>query len=174
MHRFTLTLTLLCACTASHDAPVEGAAQAPLVSVESDGDDEIHATEVSPAQAPAQPAEARPGADSTGMLLPSVWASPACDGRSYERQISFEEGRFRATDLVSPCPPGVTCVWSGIIHRRGSWTLDGQQLRLIPDADDAAAAQASRFPLPAQLWLSTVGTLSEDDGACPYVMAPSG
>ena len=174
MSRSALVLALLGACSANHDAPVEGAVPTLPEPGVHDVAGQIPVSEPTPVQAPAPPAEAEMGAYASGLLLPSLWASPACEGRSYERHISFEEGRFRASDLVSPCPPGVPCVWSGIIDRAGSWALEGQQLRLIPDTDAATPAQAGKFPLPDRLWLSAEDTLTEDDGACPYVMAPSG
>ncbi len=61
-------------------------------------------------------------------------------------------------------------MWSGIIDRSGSFSLDRKQLRLLPDTDAPASPQASKFPLPQQLWLAADGTLTEDEGACPYTM----
>jgi hypothetical protein len=61
-------------------------------------------------------------------------------------------------------------VWSGVIERQGSWSLDRQQLRLLPDSDAPQSPQAGKFPLPPHLWLAADGTLTEDGGACPYAM----
>jgi hypothetical protein len=165
MRPATLFALLLTGCTATHDG-------APEPSVEPGGDGHAPAVipEVSP---PDPPAEAPSAAAPQRFPSPSTWVSPACEGRSYERQLAFDGDRFTARDLVAPCPPGTQCVWSGVIDRAGSWSLDRQQLRLLPDADAHPSPQASKFPLPQHLWLAADGTLTEDDGACPYVMAPT-
>jgi len=115
-------------------------------------------------EATPAPAEVTPAPPSRGLPVPSSWSSPACEGREYERRIAFSAGRFEAHDLVSPCPGDKLCVWSGIITRGGSWTLDRRQVRLTVEP----AAEPSRFPFPEQLWLAEDGALTEDEGRCPY------
>lgn len=173
MSRIALVALLLSACSANHEpAPEPTPEPAPKPSVEPGGDG--HAPAVIPElEPPAEQVTPAEGAEPGRFPLPSTWASPACEGREYERQISFTGDRFAAKDLVAPCPPGTQCVWSGIIDRVGSFSLARQQLRLLPDADAPASPQASKFPLPQHLWLGADGTLTEDDGACPYVMAPT-
>ncbi len=164
--RLTAVL-LLTACPSQHDEALEAPAAEPVVE---------RAEPITEAE-PAEPAESTEQAEPVSEVvadspsrfpLPSSWTSAACEGRAYERQITFTEDRYQAKDLVSPCPPGVVCVWSGIIDRTGSWTLDRKQLRLTPDVDAPTVAQASNHPLPAHLWLGPDGTLTEDEGACPY------
>jgi hypothetical protein len=140
---------LLAACTC-HRAPEVGATPA-------DGDAD-------------PPAAAPPVLDGRGLPVPSSWTSMACEGRAYERQIRFTDGRFAARDLVAPCPPATLCVWSGILDRAGTWTCDRRQVRLTQDPDPRTGAppQASQFPLPETLWLADDGTLTEEGGACPY------
>jgi hypothetical protein len=58
-----------------------------------------------------------------------AWSSPSCGDRKYARELSIAEGgTFTARDLVSPCPPGAACVWSGIVERSGKWVADGSRL----------------------------------------------
>ena len=116
--------------------------------------------------APAPPAATAPCC--RGLPLPSSWTSAACEGRDWERRIAFSEGRFEAQDLVAPCPPGKLCVWSGILTRVGSWTLDRRQVRLTETPAGNPAPQAGQFPFPDHLWLAEDGALTEDEGRCPY------
>jgi hypothetical protein len=161
----TLALLLLGACTSVHDdAPAPAADASP--------------SEGSEAPAPPAPEEAGPtdvaaaalprDSASAGFPLPSTWSSPACEGRAYERRITFDGDRYRATDLVAPCPPGTACVWSGIIERGGSWRIERSQLRLVPDADAPASPKEGHYPLPEMLLLTRDGSLTEAGGACPY------
>src|SRR5688572_27968113 len=69
-----------------------------------------------PAPAPAPPGTA-PAPDLVG-----AWSSASCAERGYERRIELRpDGTFSAEDLVSPCPPGARCMWSGIVSCRGRW-----------------------------------------------------
>ena len=123
-----------------------------------------------PTQAPAEPAPAA----QRGLPEPSAWSSPACENRSWERLIRFEGERFQAQDMIAPCPPGKVCVWSGILLRTGSWSLDRRQLRLTLDADPAQGQVpgAGDHRFPEQLWLADDGRLTEDEGRCPYAQVP--
>lgn len=63
-----------------------------------------------------------------------TWTSASCGGRTYAREITLATDKtFVARDLVAPCPPKVACVWSGIVERKGTWTLDGTKLTLTTD-----------------------------------------
>jgi hypothetical protein len=171
MSRFALAALLLSACTATHDEPPEAPTTEPVPSVAPTAEEP--AAEEPAAEEPAaeEPVAAPPPQAAAGRFpIPSEWTSPACETRSYERQLRFEGERFEAKDLVAPCPPGTQCVWSGIIVRAGSFSLDRKQLRLLPDTDAPSAPQAGKFPLPPHLWLAADGTLTEDEGACPYTM----
>jgi hypothetical protein len=124
------------------------------------------------------PASAPPGstaAEAQGTRLPGwvgSWSSPRCGERSYERWLELApDGTFRADDRVSPCPPTVTCVWSGIVRRQGSYraTEDGRQLAL---QTETAAAAPKLLPLPTTLhWDDAAEAPLELAGVerCPYV-----
>lgn len=62
--------------------------------------------------------------EASGVAFEGNWTSPSCGGRSYARNLRFEvDGTYAAIDLVSPCPPGTHCVWSGMVGYNGSWSL---------------------------------------------------
>lgn len=147
-----MLLPLLLAACACHRAPEVAASEPPNPPV---------------AEAVAQP---EPAPCCRGLPLPSSWSSPACEGRAYERRFRFSEGRFEAKDLVAPCPPGTLCVWSGILDRAGTWTYERREIRLVPEPDPRGGppVQPTQYPLPDRLWLGEDGTLTEDEGHCPY------
>ncbi|MDG4864462.1 hypothetical protein P8605_40585, partial [Streptomyces sp. T-3] len=63
--------------------------------------------------------------------LTGTWVSPAAGERGYPREVDFDaSGTFRVRDLVSPCPPKVQCVWSGIHHAQGTYAMEGDAVRL--------------------------------------------
>ena len=59
--------------------------------------------------------------------------------------------------MVSPCPPGRTCVWSGIVTRTGTYTLKGDKILLEPDPNNERGGE----PLPTTLGLKN-GAVVED------------
>lgn len=151
-----VAILFFAACSSQHEEPVKAPVAVPAPAPEPVEAEEAQAEPDGPRVAPGR------------FPTPSAWSSPACDERPYERQIRFDDGRFAAKDLVSPCPPDKVCVWSGIIDRTGTWTLDRKQLRLTVSGEKGQDTQADKFPLPPQLWLAADGTLTEDEGACPY------
>jgi hypothetical protein len=67
--------------------------------------------------------------DVQGIAILGNWTSGACGGRTYARNLTFgSEQHYAAVDLVSPCPVGTTCVWSGITAFGGVWDLQGKKL----------------------------------------------
>ena len=79
------------------------------------------------------------------------WISPSCGARKYERRFTFaDDGTFEALDLVSPCPKGMACVWSGIVTSKGTWKMAGDQIRLAVTAPGTGPGSAG---LPATLAL---------------------
>ena len=71
-----------------------------------------------------------------------------------------------AQDLVSPCPPGARCVWSGILARAGTFSLAGSTVTLtVTEGADSKPGS----PLPATMTF-TGGALSESAGGatCAY------
>jgi hypothetical protein len=91
------------------------------------------------------------------------WSSPACGARTYERRLALEaDGSFAAEDRVSPCPPNVVCVWSGIVIRRGHYAVASGAIQLAVDGTGAGPGQ----PLPP--------ALSVDASGAPVEIAPDG
>lgn len=106
-----------------------------------------------PAPATASPITAAP-------VVAGRWSSPSCGPRSYERLITLEAGgTFTAEDRVSPCPRGVSCVWSGIVLRRGTYSISGEGIRAVLLATDGGAGLGQG--LPATLVIDGAGALVE-------------
>jgi len=148
----------LCACTASSPA-VDGG----------------RSSEPAPTQdLPAPAGTEAPTAAPTGTGAPAAdaiagkWVSPSCGGRKYAREIDLSAaGTFTSRDLVSPCPPKVACVWSGIVDRSGQWSRQGDKIVLTVDG---GADQKPGVALPAELTLEG-GALVETEGGgvtCAY------
>ncbi len=75
----------------------------------------------------AEPTENPDGKDEAkaidGPVPTGDWVSASCGERTYERRLSFFDERrtFEGQDLVSPCPEGTQCAWSGIVTYNGRW-----------------------------------------------------
>lgn len=114
---------------------------------------------------PASPPPAPPAqANVTG-----AWVSPACGARTYPRKIQFDgKGGFESQDLVSPCPPKVTCIWSGIVLNKGTYAVEQGAIRLTnPQPGTGPKSQA----LPNALTIdpATAAPMEVADGAkCVY------
>ena len=131
------------------------------------------ATEAPPAS-PLPPAAdptagaAEPKVDTMLGQVPGVkfigeWTSVSCPGRSYARNLLFVDGgEFAAIDLVSPCPPGGTCVWSGLSAYAGIWKQEGDKLLLR----EIGSPIAPGTPHPTEVVASFDGKLVEND--CTY------
>lgn len=119
-----------------------------------------------PSSAASAPASASASAPPATSGPEGAWSSPSCDARKYERQLTLSaDGTFASQDLVSPCPPNVACVWSGIVVRKGTWKLVGSALTL-----STTDQQKQGAPLATQLRFEA-GVLSEFAGSpkgCPY------
>jgi hypothetical protein len=97
--------------------------------------------------------------------LSGTWSSATCGKRSYERIIIVSsDGKFTADDRVSPCPPNKKCVWSGIVHRKGTWKRVALTLALFPD--DVIDGKQAGEPFPSTL--APAGSGIEDDFGCAY------
>ncbi|MFT3773176.1 MAG: hypothetical protein QM820_47965 [Minicystis sp.] len=96
------------------------------------------------------------------------WSSASCGARAYERRLVLDsDGSFTAEDRVSPCPPNVACVWSGIVIRRGKYAMADGAIQLAVDGPNAGPGQ----PLPPTLAMDASGAPAEvlDGGTrCPY------
>lgn len=120
------------------------------------------------APAPATPPlSAPPDASAAGVA--GRWSSPSCGERTYERRIVLaEDGSFTAEDRVAPCPPNVRCIWSGIVVRRGRYSVAGGAIQLAAEGTGAGPGQ----PLPGSLVIDATGVPVEvlaDGRRCPYV-----
>lgn len=124
-------------------------------------------------------AEAEPGAAQVAGRLPprpsgavppvpSAWSSPTCGARSWERRLELQPGgALYVQDRVSPCPPRVVCVWSGVVERRGAWALQDGELAL----DLEPVANTLVEPSPRHLRLDGAQLL--DDLGCAYTTVPT-
>lgn len=125
-------------------------------------------TQAPAASGPTTPAQATTPAQGDEALL-GAWRSAACGSRKYERVLSFaKDGSFTAEDRVSPCPPRVACIWSGIIHRKGAFKRSGDTVALsIAETSQGPAGQ----PFPTTLVVDAAGApaeAGEDGKPCPY------
>lgn len=104
------------------------------------------ATAASPPATTTSPATiAAPGTGTSPPSILGAWVSPSCGERTYPRHIEFaSDGTFHSEDLVSPCPPNVVCVWSGIVHRKGTYTLAAGKITLT--VEGAPGAQGKPLP----------------------------
>jgi hypothetical protein len=105
----------------------------------------------------------------TLITLDGTWESASCGDRAYPRRITFAEAaNFIAEDLISPCPKGVSCVWSGIINRRGTYKVERDTITLTVSKTSSGPAKSE---LPPTLTLdgnrAPVETGS-DGKACVY------
>ena len=93
--------------------------------------------------------------------------SAACGSRNYARELEFrQDGTFTAKDLMSPCPLGASCVWSGIMERSGTFVVRDATLTLtVTKGGELGGAQ----PLPLTLTLER-GNLVEAiaNSTCAY------
>ncbi len=110
-----------------------------------------------------------PAADRARWL--GQWTSAACGMRTYERWLDLAaDGSATGSDRVSPCPPGRTCVWSGILPWAGTWQVAGEAVTLSVDWRGNPAA-AARLTLPKQLVWNQAAAAPDEPGvdtACAY------
>jgi hypothetical protein len=153
-----LPALLAAACAPAATSPeVTGATSAPATT-----SPEVAGTTSAPATTATATADAP-----AGSLL-GTWMSPSCGERKYARQIDFADGgTFSSADLVSPCPPNARCVWSGIVNRRGTYSVSGGKIALT-----ATGGGPQGKPLPESLGLDpATGAPFETDSTgktCAY------
>jgi hypothetical protein len=143
------------------------------------------ATTATPTTSPTDPAatptattaEPTPTASSSPELRwAGTWSSPSCADRTYERRITLKEDKtFRAEDRVSPCPPGVQCIWSGIVGWQGTYTLDEKGAVLTKTAGgQGGPGGAVKIVSPLRLELDKATSSPAEvhaAGRCVYVRA---
>jgi hypothetical protein len=127
----------------------------------------------------AATATAPTGIPSTGPAagaagLAGTWESASCGARTYPRRITFAEpASFTAEDLVSPCPKGTTCVWSGIINRSGTYKVAKDLVTLSVSKTGNGPAK-TQFPESLTLDASRAPVEAGSDGKpCAYKHAGS-
>ncbi|AUX46416.1 uncharacterized protein SOCE26_079220 [Sorangium cellulosum] len=97
------------------------------------------------------------------------WISPSCGTRKYARTIRFDaRGTFLGQDLVSPCPPDVVCIWSGIVSTRGTYTVEEDTIFL--SMLNHGAGPAAPFPTELGIDAETSAPVETDHegNACVY------
>jgi hypothetical protein len=114
------------------------------------------ADELPPAETPDTDGEVaeetvKPAAERTALL--GTWRSEACGERGYAREMVFiEGGSYVGFDLISPCPPDVACVWSGIVTFRGAWTVAGETVTLAEEGVIGSAGAMGSPPPDTFAW----------------------
>jgi hypothetical protein len=106
--------------------------------------------------------------------LVGSWISPSCGERTYARKIQFNsDGTFGAQDLVSPCPPDVVCLWSGILYHRGSYEVLENKIRLQL-SEPRSRVPAWSFPTTLEIDPATGAPMegSADGELCVYTREP--
>ncbi len=161
--RWTLFFALLaagCACQQTDPATAPVASSTATAS----------APQPAPSPTPAPTASSPEVPKPSGGSFYGTWKSASCGARKYERKIYFEtDGTFQAEDLVSPCPPGTVCVWSGIVVTHGTYTASGSTITLTPK-EGSAQAKPPAAALPTTLTLDAQGNVTEsaDGVSCTY------
>ena len=109
--------------------------------------------------------------DVSGITFLGDWTSKGCPSRNFPRNIHFEAGgKYAGVDLVSPCPVGTQCAWSGILSYGGIWQQQGQTIQL---RDIGGTAESG--PHPTRFQADDKGFLVE--AGCNYergVTVPDG
>ncbi len=106
-----------------------------------------------------------------------TWENSSCGTRKYKRVITFLDGlNFEAADLVQPCPPKVTCVWSGVINWRGKYTKKDDQISLNVETEVSQRIETmGGWPAGYIILSGEIGSIAEQSPegvTCPYHRAP--
>lgn len=164
---FAVVLVVWSSSACSSSPPGAGTAATVDVPPATTGAPSTATTPATAAPSATAPAPATSSPAPAASDLAGTWASASCGARTYERVLELRaDGTFTASDRISPCPPGATCVWSGIIVREGAWARGGDRVTLTVTRDGKGPAGR---PLPATLVLDGA-SLAEEVGAdrCPY------
>jgi len=121
-----------------------------------------------PSSSTAATAAAPEAAASTSEWQGS-WVSQPCGDRKYPRQLNLDaDGTFIMTDLISPCPPGAKCIWSGVVARKGTWSVTGSRADLVYDPAGSAASNGKGTPAPAVLQWDADKKAPAESTECVY------
>lgn len=104
--------------------------------------------------------------------LVGTWQSASCGDRTYPRHITFADATtFSAEDLVSPCPKGTACIWSGILNHQGSYKVEKDVIALKVEKASSGPKKV-QFPASLTLDANRAPVESGSDGKpCPYRQA---
>ncbi|MBN1334980.1 MAG: hypothetical protein JXB39_03365 [Deltaproteobacteria bacterium] len=116
------------------------------------------------------PQDPTPPALQAPIQPPATLVAEPCGVRPWVREIDLEADnyRFTARDLVSPCPPGVQCVWSGIAVRTG--TAEWRDGVLVLSCEDSGPPGV---PFPERMAPAGPDALQDEEG-CVYRVRSSG
>ena len=101
---------------------------------------------------PAEPVKEEPATRSAPSDLKAEshmgsWSSAGCGERSYVRELTLAvDGTFVGRELVSPCPPGAHCIWSGIVDTSGTWSRQGEVVSLAFKGVEDSPGPTLAFP----------------------------
>ena len=99
----------------------------------------------------------------TGIVYIGDWTSTGCKSRTYARNLHITSDHgYAGIDLVSPCPPGKECMWSGIVGFAGIWKQEDRTLHFR----EIGAPIAKGSPHPTEVTADTKGNLVEN--GCVY------
>lgn len=101
--------------------------------------------------------------EAPGIVFTGEWTSKDCPGRTYPRNlVILEDHTYAAIDLLSPCPPGATCAWSGMVGFAGIWKQEGTKVLLR----EIGGPIEQGSPHPTEIIAREDGRLEENQ--CPY------
>lgn len=110
------------------------------------------------------------GPPTVQTTLQGRWKSLPCSGRDYVRELNlYQDGTYEARDLVSPCPEGATCIWSGIEVHKGTWGRDADTgLVRLENESFEGRTTLPELPMPPEL-KEKDGNLLFPEGDCSFV-----
>lgn len=106
--------------------------------------------------------------------LVGTWQSPSCGKRKYVRTIEFNaEAKFHGQDLVSPCPKGMQCIWSGIIDINGTFEVQADKINLKIGEPSGRPGVGEPFPTTLAMDKATSAPIEalQDGTRCVYTRA---
>ena len=179
---FFAALALGCSKPAPGPAPVTTTPPPATTAAASSAEPASATSATSTAEAPsASPSASAPSGSSGPVAIdPSpvpggTYRSASCGTRKYPRVVHLSApNKVQMDDLVSPCPPGARCMWSGIVVRTGTYAVEsgkhvGAPMRLVLTLTKDPRSEA---PPPHLLWWNSRGELSEPDEKCLYKPEP--
>lgn len=97
------------------------------------------------------------------------WQSSECGERKYPRRLDLaDDGTFIMMDLISPCPPGAKCVWSGVAARKGTWSASGNRSLLTYEPAGSATGNGKGQPAPTELTWDRDKNVPVEGHDCAY------